>query len=317
MPKSSKAQSEKPKSKHWLIAKRLPIIGGVLLLLIAAGISFGFWLYSSPTTQAKINILTKVNLPIAKVGKHYIGARELFSRYDMAVKIYGEDKNFSQNQALTDILDRLIEVEKLKSITDSQNITVSDGELNEEYTRIAEQEGGQENFQNLLIEKYHFSPDDFKQKALEPDLLKVKLAIVFYDNKELNPDLYKTLETIESKIDKNEPFEELARAYSEDPATRQFGGDSGQIPIKNLAPELQKAINTTDQGETATITTRFGIYIVKLLSIKENDVEGGSVHFQGILLNLGKIDPKANESAFTKWYNTEVSKIKYKKFINL
>ncbi len=317
MVKSVKSKTEKPVAKHWLIINRLPIIGGVFLLVIAVGISFGFWLYSSPASKSKIAIFNKTNLPVAKVGSHYIGGRELFSRYDMAVQIYGEDKSFDTAQAKIDILDRLAEVEKLIILAEAKNLSMSTDEVDKEYARIAEQEGGQENFQNLLQEKYQFSPEYFKQKALEPDLLKVKLAIAFYKDKGLNPKLYETLEVVESKLKKGVPFEELARTYSEDPATRQFGGDSGQIPINNLAPELKEIILNTEPGKTITVPTRFGVYIIRILSIKQDDLESGSVHFQSILFNLGKIDSKANESAFIKWYNSEVSKIKYKKFINL
>jgi len=297
--------------------KRLLTTGGIILLAIAVVTSFAFWLYSNPIGNAKIKVLTKLNLPVAKVGSGFVNGRELFSRYEIANQLYGNDKSFLASQAQSDILGRLIEIKKLENIASSRNISVTDGEVNAEYDRIAIQEGGQDKLEKMLNEQYHFSPEQFKQKALRPDILKANLAISYYNDKGLNPNLYKTLETVNSRLSQNASFPDLAKMYSEDPATRQFGGDSGEIPNSDLAPELQAALKDVQPDQTITVTTRFGIYIIKVINRKDANVAGGSIHFLSIFLNYGKVNSQATESAFTKWYNGQANDIKVRKYINL
>lgn len=297
--------------------KRLLIAGGIAFLVVAVLVSFGFWLYSSPMSTAKINLFKQANLPVAQVGSGFVGGRELFSRYDTATQLYGTDKNFEPGQAQADILNRLIEIKKLENIAAGRRISISDQEINAEYDRFASQEGGADKLEKMLTEKYHFTPEQFKQKSLNADLLKTKLAISFYNDKTLNPNLYKTLDTINNKLSQNESFADLAKQYSEDSSTRQFGGDSGEIPNNDLAPEFQEALKDAEPGQTKTVSTRFGVYLVKVINRKDDSVAGGSIHFQSIFLNYGKIDPKVTESAFTKWYQPLANNIKVKKFINL
>jgi parvulin-like peptidyl-prolyl isomerase len=268
-------------------------------------------------SESKINIFKKVGLPVAKVGSSLVSGRELFSRYDLATQIYGQDENFQTTQAQTEILNRLIEEKKLENIANARGISITQQEIDSEYDRITKQEGGAENFTKILSEQYHFTPEQFKEKALAPDVLKTKLAISFFGDKTLNPNLYKTLETINSKLSEEESFSDLAKTYSEHSATRQFGGDSGEIPVLGLAPELQVALQNTQPDETATVITRFGVYIIKVLNRKEDSVEGGSIHFQSIFLNYGKIDSKVTESVFDKWYESQMNNIEVKKFIKL
>jgi parvulin-like peptidyl-prolyl isomerase len=297
--------------------KRLLTAGGIVLLIIAIITSFGFWLYSSPIGPAKIKIFRQLNLPVAQAGSGLIGGGELFSRYEIAIKLYGNDKSFQATKAQADILDRLIEIKKLENIAGSRNIGVSNEEVAAEYNRIAAEEGGADKFEKMLNSQYYFTPEQFREKSLRPDVLKTKLAISFYNDKGLNPNLYKTLATVSAQLAQGTSFSDLAKTYSEDLATSNFGGDSGTIPNADLAPEFQTGLKDIQPGQTTIIATRFGIYIVKVVNRMDDNVTGGSVHFQSILLNYGKIDSKATESAFTKWYNAQAKNIKVKKFINL
>lgn len=296
---------------------KLPVVAGIALLILAVLATFLFWLYSSPIANNKIKIFKKLNLPVAKVDSGYIGGKELFDRYEIASQLYSKDQNFQSSKAQTDILDRLVEVKKLEQVALKRQVSISKEEADAEYDRLAEQEGGKEKFEKTLSEQYHFNAEQFKEKALVPDLLKTKLAINFYSDRALNPELYKTLTTVTDKLDAKVSFAEVAKTYSEDSATKQFGGDNGEIPIKDLAPELQIALKKAEPEQTITAVTRFGIYIIKVLSIKEETVSGGSIHFQSIYLNYGKVDSKVTESAYTKWYKDQILNIEVKKFINL
>lgn len=298
--------------------KRLLLAGGILLLIIAALVSLGFWLYSAPYSSAKVKTFKKFDLPVARVGSYLIGGRELFNRHDLAEQLYNGSSGYDANQSQGQILDRLIEIEKMEIIAAQRGVKVTESELDAEYDRLADQAGGNDAFATTLKDKYHFTVEQFKQKALKPDILKTNLQINFYNDKSLNPELYATLDKVNAALKSNTDFAEVAKTYSEDPATSQFGGDSGMIPLKDLAPEFQKELLGKQPNDIVTATTRFGIYVIKVINRKGDDGNGGgSIHFQSIYLNYGKFSSKENESAFSKWYKSQAGAIKEQKFINL
>lgn len=255
---------------------------------------------------------------MARVSSYLIGGRELFDRYDLAEQLYNGSSGYNTNQSQGQILDRLIEIEKMELVARDRGVKVSDAELDDEYNRLASQAGGNDAFISTLKDKYHFTVEQFKQKALKPDVLKTNLQINFYKDQSLNPALYSTLDKVNAAIKSGTDFAEVAKTYSEDPATSQFGGDSGMIPLKDLAPEFQKELLGKQPNDIVTATTRFGVYVIKVINRKNDDGNGGgSIHFQSIYLNYGKFSSNETQSAFSKWYKTKADAIKTQKFINL
>jgi peptidyl-prolyl cis-trans isomerase D len=68
-----------------------------------------------------------------------------------------------------------------------------------------------------------------------------------------------------SQAKKGAKFEDLAKKYSEDPGTKDKGGDTGWIQRGQAMPELEKAAFGLNKGEVSdVITTQIGIYIIKV-----------------------------------------------------
>ena len=64
---------------------------------------------------------------------------------------------------------------------------------------------------------------------------------------------------------KGAKFEDLVKKYSEDPSTKDKGGDMGWIVRGQAMPELEKAAFGTPKGEVSdVIATQIGIYVIKV-----------------------------------------------------
>ena len=70
---------------------------------------------------------------------------------------------------------------------------------------------------------------------------------------------------VDAQAKKGAKFDELAKKYSEDPNTKDKGGDTGWIGRGQAMPELEKAAFSLNKGDVSdVINTQIGIYIIKV-----------------------------------------------------
>lgn len=80
-----------------------------------------------------------------------------------------------------------------------------------------------------------------------------------------------------------EPFEDLARQYSEDGGTAEQGGDLGMVPQSQMPGPLGDAIFSMKEGEIAgPVRSDFGFHIVRLDAIEP----GGPLPFEQVRAEL-------------------------------
>jgi parvulin-like peptidyl-prolyl isomerase len=67
-------------------------------------------------------------------------------------------------------------------------------------------------------------------------------------------------------------FAEMSRKHSDDPGSREHGGEMGYMPEGVLVPEYEEAALKLSEGEfTEPIKTKFGYHIIQLLGIREGE----------------------------------------------
>jgi len=75
----------------------------------------------------------------------------------------------------------------------------------------------------------------------------------------------KKAQDVLSQINKGGKFEDLAKKYSEDPNTKDKGGDLGWITQEQMAPELEKIAFSLAPGQISDVVkTQYGFHIIKV-----------------------------------------------------
>jgi len=84
-------------------------------------------------------------------------------------------------------------------------------------------------------------------------------------SKEEKATAFKKIKDIQARLKKGEEFAELAKKYSDDPGSKDRGGDLGYFSRGDMVPAFDKAAFALDVGQTSDIVeTDFGYHIIQL-----------------------------------------------------
>jgi len=110
---------------------------------------------------------------------------------------------------------------------------------------------------------YDTHKDDFREETY-------RLKQIFISGKSSDPQK-KALDA-KVRLNSGEPFEAVAKLFSEDPSAKE-GGDIGQIKGDELIPAIREALRTIKPGShTDIIETPYGLLILKLEEVIKGDM---------------------------------------------
>jgi peptidyl-prolyl cis-trans isomerase SurA len=90
---------------------------------------------------------------------------------------------------------------------------------------------------------------------------------------------YRKIKDIQSRLQAGEDFAALASSFSEDPGSRNLGGDLGFLQKGELVPSFEAAAYALKPGQiSAPVETRFGYHLIQLI-----EKEGNGIHARHIL----------------------------------
>lgn len=207
--------------------------------------------------------------------------------------------------AIQQIMPQAVGIEIAKAYARENNITVSDEDVNEEIETIkdqifeqaqqaGEQDISREEAFNQALEQAEFTEEQLRADIKEQlPLQKVQEQVsgdaqpsqeeiqAFYDeNKEIQfttpeqrcishilfkKDQQQRAEEVKQELENGGDFAELAKEYSQDPGSKDKGGDLGCQPKGSFVPAFEDAAFSAEQGEiVGPVETEFGNHVIKV-----------------------------------------------------
>jgi peptidyl-prolyl cis-trans isomerase SurA len=127
-----------------------------------------------------------------------------------------------------------------------------------------------------------------------PAVVQLKTIFVGFDSSDkVRSNALARIEDVHDRAVGGEPFDELAKTYSEDPSA-PLGGDLGFVKPEDLAdPVLAKTVAGLDVGEISEpVKSALGYHIIQ---VTEKNADTGEVHLRHILIRLSADDDEVAE----------------------
>ena len=239
---------------------KIAIISIIIFISILA--VFTMWLYSGRLTELKINIFNRLPLPIALVNNKALTMRNYTLRWQTYQKLYQEQiTTQTSDTAKKAIFSQMVKDEEAIQIASRHGLSVDRKEIEAEYS--AQESTAGKGFQEML-KTYGFDPDSYKQYAIKPQLLLIKLQIWFNSQETLNKIQFELAKNLAEQINNGQDMAILAEQFSQDETGRAVGGDMGFLDPTELVVEMREAVYSLAKGEAKIIPSRTGVNIIKL-----------------------------------------------------
>jgi hypothetical protein len=290
--------------------KKIIIALLVLIIIIVLAGSGLFWLYTGQQTAIKYEAYSTLHLPAALVDKTLIPIDEVVKRYGIAKSMEGGLGDVTESEAKNKILNKLVNDTKLVLVAKKYGVSLGADDLEREYEDIVNQiaTGNKTAFEQAVKERSGMTIDEFKTKIIGPIALESRLKLWYNNQESLNNDVYAKIEMIRGKIESGEDIGRLAKEFSEDDASKEFAGEVGEIPVKDLLPEFSSALKDVETGKFVTIHSRHGHHLVKIISKnEESDASLSKIKIQEVFLK---------SAGFEQWYGRQSDSWFVRKFIN-
>lgn len=277
-----------------------------VIIIVAAIANIYFGQINNPISGF---IVKHLPLPAIFINGQIISMADFYCDYSALEKFtQRQDMPYTELNLKNKVFQTLIEKKILNDLAVSENINVSESEINNQLNDVLE--NGQEyaNASDLIQNLYGWDLEQYKTKILKPLAIAKKLSEKFtYQSGE--PELKEALNNFSIKIkeDSNQ-FEKIAWTVNEDD-TRYTAGDLGWLQLGEIAPDLELALLGLKEGEVSELVeSSYGYHLIKMIEISEND--NGSPIFHAAHIFLKK-------KQFSDYLDNEIKKAKVLSLIKL
>lgn len=284
-------------SKHKLIK----ITFGLLLVAIVIFFSYCVLaLYQFKHSSSFLYQVTKVvPFPIARIGSDFVDYENYLFEINHYTHYYKTQQNLdfdseSGQQQLAEYkkraLRKVVNDAYVRKLASQKGISVSEQEVDEAIATIRSQNrlgSSDQEFENVLSEFWDWSVADFR-RSLKQQILNEKIIA------SLDSEAQTKANDALAQIKDGKKFAEVARKFSEDPATKQSGGEY-QFEIdknnRDISPKTVEALFKLKPGEVSeVINVGYGLQIVKNISQK-----GDKIRAAQITINFKDLEHYLNE----------------------
>lgn len=272
-------------------AHRVVIIS--ISLLVAVIIAFTVYcllaLYKFHSSSMFIYRITQViPFPVAKAGPRYVAYENYLFELRHYIHYYQTQQRVdfdseSGRQQLAEFrkraLDRVVDYAYVKELAEKHNISVTDAELNDAIHLVRTQNrlgSNDQVFEDVLKEFWGWSVNDFKRELRQQMLAQKVVSTLDTKTQDRANQAFQRLQG-------GEDFAAVAKATSDDPASRENGGNYGfaiSQSDRTLPPAVIDTLFKLNVNETSKIiNTGNGLEIVKLLQKDGTKVQAAHIVF--------------------------------------
>jgi parvulin-like peptidyl-prolyl isomerase len=280
------ARTKENPQKNWRIFLLVAIVV-ILFAFFVTSIIFAIGMYrygwEGRATKLAMKILP---YPAAIVGLDTVTMNDFYGELGYVQHFYDKTGQAAPESSVLkkQILDQLIERKILQRQAQRYNVAVSAQEVNDEFQKIADENGGVDEVTKILNELYGLSINKFKE-LISVQLLKEKLRdeipvqmkakhiLIKWTKKDGAKKKKEALAKIRKLrkliVDGKTTFEKMAKKYSNDTATKNMAGDLGWVQRGQMVEEFEKSLFTLKKdGISGVVLTKFGYHIIKVEDIK-------------------------------------------------
>lgn len=234
-----------------------------------------------------------IPFPIAKAGGDYVAYENYLFELKHYIHYYQNEqkldfKSESGRQQLDEFkkraLDKVVNDAYVKQLAKANKVSVSDREVDDEIQIVRAQNrlgGSDKVFADVLKQYWGWSVNDFK-RSLKQQLLAQKLL------PSLDKDTVTKANAALAELKATNDFAAVAKKYSDDPATKDNGGEFGALVDKtnrDLAAKTTSTLFALQPGQVSdVVNTGYALEIVKNVENKDDKVRGAhiAVNFKNI-----------------------------------
>lgn len=273
-------------SKH-----RLVVIS-ITLFIIAVVAFFTYCVLSLYQIKSTSNFLYKVTkvvpFPIARIGSSFVAYEDYLFEVEHYTHYYETQQKLDLNsdagkQQLADFkkraLDKVINDAYIQKLAEQNGVSVSNQELEDQIRIVKNQNrlgGNEKEFEAVLKDYWGWSMSDFK-RSLRSQLLTQKVI------SHLDTDTHDRANVALAQLKQGKDFSQLAKEISEDPATKEAGGEYGFLIDQNnrdISPKTVEALYKLKPGQySEVVDTGYGLEIVKNIEVKGNQIRAAHIFF--------------------------------------
>ena len=241
--------------------------------------------------------------------------------------------------AIQQVMPQVVGIEIAKAYAKENNITVSDEDVNKEIEKIKDQiyqqaqQAGEKNISRDEAFNQALKQADYTEQKLRADikeqlpLQKVQKQVsgnpqptqkdiqAYYDkNKKLQfttpeqrctshilfkKDQKQKAEEVKRQLEDGGDFAKLAKEYSQDPGSKDKGGDLGCQPKGSFVPAFDDAAFGAEEGEVVgPVETKFGYHVIKVDEVKA----GGAAPLEEVQPQIKEqLAQQEQMTKFEKW----------------
>lgn len=191
-----------------------------------------------------------------------IGLRVDFKTSDGQKRLKIKEKN---------LLNKLIENEIIKQLSEKRGINVSSEVVKQEVERKIAQSGKRDAFLADMKKLYGWGIGEFEEKIVKPDMYREQLKKTVRESDKEMSSAKNKVDEAKKELDKKTDFSEVAKKFSDGESAKN-GGDLGWLSTDQMIPEIAVSSSLLDKGERSSIIeSALGFHIIRVDDKKKED----------------------------------------------